>query len=106
MAIAVVSKQSAPNATTETTLYTVPASTSTTFSVTITNRSNASVTYRLSKAVTGGATANKDYYAYDEAIPANASVQRTGLVAAATDIIRIYASTADLSFNLDGLEKT
>jgi hypothetical protein len=99
--------QSAPGATTETDLYTVPASTSAVISsLVVCNRSAAVVTFRVSVAVAGGATANKDYLYYDVTLPPNDSFVATiGITLAATDKIKVYASTANLSFNLFGEEQ-
>ena len=99
--------QSAPAATTETTLYTTPASTVTTVStICVCNRSATPATFRVSVAVTGGATANKDYIYYDVALPGNDTFSATiGITLAETDKLKVYASTADLSFNAFGLER-
>lgn len=98
--------QSAPSATTETDLYTVPAATETIIStLTICNRGTTAATYRISVAVNGAATADKDYLAYNVSIDANSFVALTlGLTLDATDTLRVYASTANLSFNLFGSE--
>ena len=99
--------QAAPAATTETDLYTVPGSTSAVASsLLICNRSTAA-TFRVSVSAAGGATANKDYLAYDHSLAANKSFELTiGMTLAATDKVRVYASTANLSFNLFGVEIT
>jgi len=98
--------QAAPAATTSTDLYTVPASTSTIVStIVISNRAATSATFRLSQSLAGAALANKDYLAYDTAIPANGFITLTlGITMATTDKLRVYASTADLSFNAFGTE--
>lgn len=100
--------QSAPSATTETTLYTVPSATSAIVStIVVCNRAASSGTFRISVAVGGGATANKDYLYYDVTIPANDSFTATlGLTLAATDTIKVYASSADMSFSAWGSELT
>lgn len=100
--------QSAPNATTETDLYTVPSSTSTVASsLIICNRSATSATIRVSCSAGGGATANKDYIYYDLTIPGNDTFIATiGLSLATTDKVRVYASTANVSFSLYGQENT
>ena len=99
--------QAAPSATTETDLYTVPGSTSTTISsIVVCNRGSAA-TFRISVSAGGGATANKDYLYYDLAIPANDTFAGTlGITLAATDVVRVYASTANLSFSVFGVEVT
>jgi len=98
--------QSAPSATTETDLYTVPASTETIVStITVANRSSTIATFRISVAVNGAATANKDYVIYDLTIDGNGFISLTlGITLDATDKIRVYASTANLSFNAFGSE--
>jgi len=98
--------QSAPAATTETDVYTVPAATETIVStVTVANRSASDATFRISVSVNGAATANKDYIIYD-ATCAGYGLQAftMGFTMDATDKIRIYASSANLSFNVFGSE--
>jgi hypothetical protein len=98
--------QAAPAATTSTDLYTVPASTSAIVStVVITNRSTSPATFRLSQSLAGAALANKDYLVYDAAISGSGFITLTlGITMATTDKLRVYASTADLSFNAFGTE--
>jgi hypothetical protein len=98
--------QVATAATTETDLYTVPASTETIISsLVVTNRGATSATYRISVSVNGAATATKDYLIYDATLNANSTVSLTlGITVDATDKIRVYASTANLSFNAFGSE--
>lgn len=98
--------QSAPSATTETTLYTVPAATETIVStLTVANRSATEATFRVSVSVNGAATATKDYIAYDLTCGGNGFISFTiGATMDATDVVRVYASTANLSFNLFGSE--
>lgn len=99
--------QAAPSATTETTLYTVPAGYSSIINTLyVCNRAASSATFRISISVGGGATANKDYLYYGLALTANNTFTATvGLTVAATDIVRVYASSSDLSFSLFGLER-
>jgi hypothetical protein len=98
--------QAAPAATTSTDLYTVPSATSAIVStVVITNRSTSPATFRLSQSLAGAALANKDYLAYDVAISSNSFITLTlGITMATTDKLRVYASTADLSFSAFGTE--
>jgi hypothetical protein len=98
--------QAAPAATTSTDLYTVPAATSAIVStIVITNRSATDATFRLSQSLTGAAIGNKDYLAYDVSVPGSGFITLTlGITMATTDKLRVYASTADLSFNLFGTE--
>jgi hypothetical protein len=98
--------QVAPSATTETNLYTVPAATETVVStLVVANRAATLATYRISVSVNGAATATKDYLIYDTTINGNSTVALTlGITIDSTDVIRVYASTGDLSFNAFGSE--
>ncbi len=97
--------QAAPGATTETDLYTVPNLTQTTCSsLVVCNRSTAA-TFRVSVSVDDAATANTDYLYYDAALGDNATVAIVlGLTLGQNDTVRVYASSANLSFNLFGVE--
>jgi hypothetical protein len=98
--------QSAPAATTETDLYTVPGATeAVASSVIVCNRSASADSFRISVAVTGGATANKDYIYYDVAIGGNDTFIATiGITLEATDVVRCYSTNGTLSFGLYGSE--
>ena len=98
--------QSAPAATTETALYTVPASTETIIStITVCNRGSSTATYRIYVADNGAATANAQYVVYDANLIAKETIALTlGIALNASDVLRVYASTADLSFNAFGTE--
>lgn len=98
--------QLAPSATTATTLYTVPSSTQTVVStIAVCNRAATSATYRIAVRPAGATLANEDYIAYDSTVAANDSTMLTiGITLAATDVITVYASSADLSFNAFGSE--
>jgi hypothetical protein len=98
--------QSAPAATTETTLYTVPALTMTVVStLVVANRSASDATFRITIAPNGAATANSQYIAYDLSCGGNGLNAFTfGLTMDAADVVRVYASSADLSFSIFGSE--
>jgi len=98
--------QVAPGATTATTAYTVPSATQAVVStIAVANRGASSATYRIAIRVAGSALSNEEYIAYDTAITANNSTMITiGITLGATDVITVYASTADLSFNVFGSE--
>ena len=91
--------QSAPSATTATTLYTVPSATATVAStVVVANRSGSAATYRIAVRPGGATLANQHYIAFD------ATAITVGLTLATTDVVTVFASSADLSFNLFGSE--
>ena len=98
--------QAAPAATTSTDLYTVPAATSAIVStIVITNRAATDATFRLSQSLTGAVLANKDYLVYDATVPGSGFITLTlGITMAATDKLRVYASSANISFNAFGTE--
>lgn len=98
--------QSAPSATTATTLYTVPAATSAVVStIVVANRDATSATFRLAIRPAGATLANQHYVAYDCSVGANDSTALTlGITLATTDVITVYASSANLTFNAYGSE--
>ena len=98
--------QVSPSATTETDLYTVPASTSTVCSsLSICNRGGTQTTFRVSISQGGGATVNKDYLYYDVTLAGNDTFIATiGVTLATTDKIRVYSGNASLSFQVWGTE--
>lgn len=95
-----------PSATTASTLYTAPSATSTIVSsLVVANLSNAAVTYRVAVRPAGATLANQHYLAYDASLPANDSTVLTmGLTLSATDVVTVYASTANVAFSLFGVE--
>ena len=100
--------QSAPTAANLTAAYTVPAATSTVVStITVVNRSVTATAFRVSVAVAGAADTVAQYLYYDIAIDGNDSFAATiGITLAATDVVRVYATLATLSFSLFGTEVT
>ena len=98
--------QSAPSATTNTDVYTVPASTQTVIStIVIANRGATSGTYRIAIRPNGEDIANKHYIAYDVFISGNDSTTLTaGITMDTADIITVYCSSANMSVNVFGTE--
>jgi len=98
--------QVAPSATTNTTLETVPSATQAVVStIAVCNRAATAATYRIAVRPAGATIANEHYIAYDAAISANNSTFITiGVTLAATDVITVYASSANLSFSAFGSE--
>jgi hypothetical protein len=98
--------QVAPSATTATTLYTVPSATQTVVStISVCNRASSSATYRIAIRTGGATLSNEDYIAYDATVAANDSTMFTiGITLATTDVVTVYASTANLSFGAFGSE--
>lgn len=98
--------QSNPAAATATTLYTVPASTSTVVStIVICNQAASNAIFRIAVRPAGATLAAQHYVAYDVTVGASDSTALTlGITLATTDVIAIYASTATLSFSAFGSE--
>ena len=95
-----------PAATTLTTLYTVPAATSTVIaSLIVCNSGNTPTTFRVSIAVAAAADNIKQYIYYDVVInPNDTFIATIGVTLATTDLIRAYAGNANLSFSVFGVE--
>ena len=98
--------QSAPSATTATTLYTVPSSTSTVVStISVCNRDSASAQYRIAIRPAAATLANQHYLVYDASLTGNSTDTVTiGVTLATTDVVTVYASTANFSFSAFGSE--
>jgi len=98
--------QSNPSATTNTSLYTVPSSTSTVIStVTICNQASTAGTFRIAIRPAGASIAAQHYIAYDTPIAANDTIALTlGITLATTDVVTVYASGSTMSFSAFGSE--
>jgi hypothetical protein len=96
--------QANPSATTATTLYTTPSGTAAVIStITVCNQAASAGTYRIAVRPAGATLAKVHYIAYDIAIAANDTTALTlGITLAATDVITVYASSADISFHAYG----
>ena len=98
--------QSNPSAVTATTLYTVPASKEAVVSsISICNLASSSATYRIAIRPAGASLANQHYLAYDVTVgAADTTIITVGITLATTDVITVYASTANLAFSAFGDE--
>jgi len=99
--------QAAPSATTETTLYTVPAATSAVVStISIANQAGTSGTYRIVvRPAADASTTQKHYIVYGATVGASDSIMLTlGLTLAAGDLVRVFASSGSMSFSAFGSE--
>jgi hypothetical protein len=107
--MAIVAKilgQENPAATTLTTLYTVPASTSAVAStLTVCNMGGSQTSFRVAVRGGGAAIANKHYLYYDLTIPGNDAFASTiGLALSSGDVVSVYAANTNLAFSLFGQE--
>ena len=95
-----------PAATTATTLYTVPNSTSAVLStISVCNQAASAGTFRIAIRPSGATLAAQHYIYYDSPIAANDGIAITiGITLAATDVITVYASSDNMSFSAFGSE--
>ena len=97
--------QLAPVATTNTDLYTVPASTQAVCSTLAICNRGASTTFRVAVRPAGATLADQHYIVYDNWVNQYDAVFLTlGVSLAATDVITVYAGSSTLSFSLFGSE--
>jgi glucose-6-phosphate dehydrogenase assembly protein OpcA len=84
----------------------VPAATSAVVStIVVANRANTSAAYRIAVRPAGSTLANEHYVAFDVNVGANDSTTITlGITLAATDVITVRSTSANLSFNVFGSE--
>ena len=95
-----------PSATTSTVAYTCPSATQTVVSsISIANLAASDATYRISLRPNGETLANKHYFAYDITVGASdTTVITVGMTLDASDVIDVYASSANLAFHFYGSE--
>lgn len=98
--------QSAPAAVTATTLYTVPASTSTLIStLNVSNTGGAADYVRVAVRPAGAVLANQHYIVYGVQVPSASILTLTiGITLATTDVVTVYSTTGTSSFNAFGSE--
>jgi hypothetical protein len=94
--------QTNPGAASLTDAYVVPAGFKFEFKATVINRSATPTAYRLSIAIAGAADSNEQYIAFDVPIAGNGIYQSSSYKINATDVIRVYATLATLSFTITG----
>ena len=98
--------QSAPSATTDTDVYTVPSATEAVVStIGMANRAATAGTFRIAVRPDGATIANEHYLAYDVPLAANDSTTLTlGVTMDAADVLTVQTSSADMSVNVFGTE--
>lgn len=98
--------QVAPSAATDTTLYTVPSSTSTVVSsLVVCNRGAAATLFRVAIRPAGATIDPKHYLYYDVEVAPNDTFAATlGITLATTDVVTVRCRDATVSFSLFGEE--
>lgn len=91
------------SAASNTTLYTVPASTFAIVTVSVCNRGNVAANIRMALASTS-TPLNSEWLEYDAELGAKGVLERTGIVMDAGKLIVIYSSVANVSAMVYGIE--
>ncbi len=88
-------------------IYTVPSSTEAIAFVTAANVGSSAQTIRIMHAPAGAADDPDHRVLYDYSLPANDNyIHPKPLYMATTDVIRVRASSTDVTFTVDGIEIT
>ena len=95
--------QSAPAATTNTTVYTVPASTMAVVNISVVNRGGSAATVKLALS-SSGTPSDDEWIEFNTSIASTSVLERTGVVLQATKNVVVHASSADTSISVYGLE--
>ena len=90
-------------ATTNTSIYTVPADTFAIVTINITNRSSATRDIRIALATSGTPTAG-EWIEYDTEIVANGTIERSGIVIQAGKKVVAYINSTDCTVMVYGIE--
>lgn len=100
--------QSNPTANTATTLYTVPASTSTIVStIAVCNQSANATSFSIAVQPKGGAVTAASYLNYNTPLPGNDTITLTiGMTLGNTDILSANVGSGSVSINIFGSEIT
>ena len=101
--------QSAPANTSNSDIYTVPASTQAIVStISVANITTAAATFRIAVRPAGATVANQHWIAYDVSLGGSDSVTLTlGVTLGATDVLTVRSGTANaLAFSAFGVEIT
>ena len=88
---------------TNSTVYTVPASTFTVCTINVVNRSGSAVSVRIALADSGTPT-NDEYIEYGVSLASGSVIERTGLVLDAGKNVVVYASDTGISAVCYGIE--
>ena len=95
--------QAAPTATTNTTIYTVPASTVSVVNISVVNRGGSAATVRVALSATA-TPSDDEYIEFNTSIASTSVLERTGVVLNEGKNVVVYASSADTSVSVYGLE--
>lgn len=95
--------QAALSAATNTTIYTVPATTFTVLSISVCNRGGTTASVRIALASAATPT-NAEYIEFDAQIGSNGVLERTGIMMNAGKLLVVYTNSANVSVSAFGIE--
>ena len=95
-----------PTSLTQTTVYTVPASTYSVVTIHVFNNGSTNTTLDLSIVNTSGATPvdPTDYIEFKTVLEAGSQMERTGIVLSAGQTIKVFVSGSDVGVQVWGIE--
>ena len=96
--------QAMPSATTLEAAYACPADKRATVQVVACNR-GVNTTVRLAHAPAAAADSDEPYLLYDYPLAAGETLVTAKLTLTETDVLRVYAVTGDVAFNVNGIEE-
>jgi hypothetical protein len=95
--------QNALTASTNTTVYTVPADTFGIVTINVTNRNASSRNIRIALSATG-TPGNEEYIEYDTELLGHGTLERGGVVIDAGKNVVVYADSTDVTASVYGIE--
>jgi hypothetical protein len=85
----------------------VPSASAIVSTLVVCNTASSATTYRIAVRPAGASIALSQYLAFDAALPANDTATLTlGVALAATDVVSVYAASANVAFSAFGVEIT
>ena len=97
--------QSSPAATTLTAAYTVPVAKVATVEAIICERAGAAATIRMALSPNGAAIADSHYLFFNFGLAANDTLVSARFTMSAGDVLRVYSSSGNVTFNINGIEE-
>ena len=104
MASGILGQSDITSANTDTSIYTVPASTTASLTLSLVNRGTASAAIRVGLCASG-TIGNAEFIEYETVIPPKGVFERTGIVMQATKQLVVRTDTANLSARAYGFEE-